>query len=52
MFKITLEWEICKTGEKGKVEQELPFEIFKKVADVLCGFVGISIAWPKKGSGG
>lgn len=52
MFKITLEWEKCETGEKGKFEQEIPFPEFVEIANVLSKFLGISVSWPKKGGGG
>lgn len=51
MFKVILEGEKCETGEKFRLEQEVPFDIFKKVADVLAAFLGISIVWPRKGGG-
>lgn len=52
MIKVTLEWDKCDTGEKGKLEQEIPFSVLVKIANVLAEFVGISIGWPKKGGGG
>jgi hypothetical protein len=52
MFKVTLEWKKCETEENGKLEQEITFDIFIKIANVLSEFAGISISWPKKGGGG
>lgn len=52
MFKVILEGEKCESGEKFRFEQEVTYEILKKVANILFGFFGVSIGWPKKGGGG
>lgn len=49
MFKVILEGDKCETGEKFRYEQEIPFDIFKKLVDILVTFMGASIVWPKKG---
>jgi len=49
MFKITIEWDKCEGGEKGKFEQEIPYSVLVEIANILAKFLGISIGWPKKG---